>query len=230
MNEKGNKKVKAGKSSHSIRKKKTDLRQSEQNTSVEELEKETEEVKIPVEEKSEAEDGCKEKEQEIKDWKKDYDELYDKYLRLYSEFENFRRRTNKEKIELIDRANESLILELLDILDDFERALKSLESVGDINGTKDRHLARNFNLFYVGDRVIQTENNYDKEIFNGDMGKVESVGRKVVNPQKAEFERYKKGILVKNRSDVFQILGLSRKIGEEVLPNQGASWDGKPKS
>jgi molecular chaperone GrpE len=46
----------------------------------------------------------------------------DKYLRLYSEFENFRKRTSKEKLELIQSANEQLLRDLLPIADDFERA------------------------------------------------------------------------------------------------------------
>ena len=49
----------------------------------------------------------------------------DKYLRLYSEFENYRRRTSKEKIEMIDSANKDLLKEILPISDDFERAIKS---------------------------------------------------------------------------------------------------------
>ncbi|MEM7108013.1 MAG: nucleotide exchange factor GrpE [Bacteroidota bacterium] len=52
-------------------------------------------------------------------------ESKDKYLRLYSEFENFRRRTAKEKLEMIQTANESLISDLLPVIDDFERAEKS---------------------------------------------------------------------------------------------------------
>ena len=51
-------------------------------------------------------------------------EMKDKYLRLYSEFENFRRRTSREKSELILSANEHLLLALLPVLDDFERAEK----------------------------------------------------------------------------------------------------------
>ena len=47
----------------------------------------------------------------------------DKYLRLYSEFENYRRRTAKEKIEFISAANKRLIINLLPVLDDMERAL-----------------------------------------------------------------------------------------------------------
>jgi molecular chaperone GrpE len=53
-------------------------------------------------------------------------ESKDKYLRLYSEFENFRRRTNKEKYEMIQSANEQLIKSLLPVADDFERAEKAL--------------------------------------------------------------------------------------------------------
>ncbi len=54
-------------------------------------------------------------------------EMKAKYLRLYSEFENFRRRTAREKLDLIKTANEELIVALLPILDDFERADKSLQ-------------------------------------------------------------------------------------------------------
>jgi len=52
-------------------------------------------------------------------------EQKDKYLRLYSEFENFRRRTAKEKNELILSANEQLLKALIPVVDDFERAEKS---------------------------------------------------------------------------------------------------------
>lgn len=55
-------------------------------------------------------------------------EQKDKYLRMYSEFENFRRRTAKEKLDMIKTANESMAGALLPVLDDFERALKSLEN------------------------------------------------------------------------------------------------------
>ena len=50
-------------------------------------------------------------------------EQKDKYIRLYSEFENFRRRTSKEKLEMIQSANEQLIKALLPVVDDFERAV-----------------------------------------------------------------------------------------------------------
>jgi molecular chaperone GrpE len=55
----------------------------------------------------------------------------DKFLRLYSEFENFRRRTAKEKLEMIVSANEQLLISLLPVADDFERAEKSFKEKTD---------------------------------------------------------------------------------------------------
>lgn len=54
-------------------------------------------------------------------------EQKDKYLRMYSEFENFRRRTAKEKLDMIKTANESMATALLPVMDDFERAIKAFE-------------------------------------------------------------------------------------------------------
>ena len=59
--------------------------------------------------------------------KDELEDVKDKYLRLYSEFENFRRRTAKERMELVKTANEDLVLSLLPVVDDFERAQKALE-------------------------------------------------------------------------------------------------------
>ncbi len=58
----------------------------------------------------------------------DLAEAKDKYLRLYSEFDNYRRRTAKEKLDLMLTAGEKIIAELIPVLDDFERALKSADS------------------------------------------------------------------------------------------------------
>jgi molecular chaperone GrpE len=54
-------------------------------------------------------------------------ELKEKYLRLYSEFENYRRRTAKERLELIKTASEDVIQQMIPVLDDFERAIKAEE-------------------------------------------------------------------------------------------------------
>ena len=56
------------------------------------------------------------------------EELQDKYLRQVAEFDNYRKRTAKEKIELSKTASESIMVDLLPILDDFERALQTMEN------------------------------------------------------------------------------------------------------
>lgn len=64
-------------------------------------------------------------------------EAKDKYLRLYSEFENFRRRTSKEKLDLINTANKQLMVDLIPVVDDFERASSSVEESNDIDALKE---------------------------------------------------------------------------------------------
>ncbi|MGD1844250.1 MAG: nucleotide exchange factor GrpE [Salibacteraceae bacterium] len=64
-------------------------------------------------------------------------EAQDKYKRLYAEFENFRRRTAKERIELIKTAGEGVIKDLLPVLDDFERAIASNEKSEDLTAIKE---------------------------------------------------------------------------------------------
>ena len=64
-------------------------------------------------------------------------EAKDKYIRLYSEFENFRRRTSREKLDLVNTANEELIKSLLPVADDFERAEKAFEDKGDDSKEKE---------------------------------------------------------------------------------------------
>lgn len=64
-------------------------------------------------------------------------EAKDKYVRLYADFENFRRRTAKEKIEQVKLANEGLLKDLLPILDDFDRALKSFGDAEDKEAIKE---------------------------------------------------------------------------------------------
>lgn len=59
----------------------------------------------------------------------------DKYVRLYSDFDNFRRRTAKEKIELLQTAGREVITEMLPVLDDFERALKASEGLKESNAS-----------------------------------------------------------------------------------------------
>ncbi|MBD2755731.1 nucleotide exchange factor GrpE [Spirosoma validum] len=64
-------------------------------------------------------------------------ELKDKYLRLYADFENFRRRTAKEKLDLISNANEGVLQALIPVVDDFERAMQSIDKTDDVAAVKE---------------------------------------------------------------------------------------------
>ena len=64
-------------------------------------------------------------------------ESKDKYLRIYSEFENFRRRTSKEKLELISTANKNLMSDLVPVLDDFERAISASNDSDDFKALQE---------------------------------------------------------------------------------------------
>ena len=64
-------------------------------------------------------------------------ELQDRYLRLSAEYDNFRKRTLKEKIELQKSANENLLQALLPVADDFDRAMQSVDEAKDIQAVKE---------------------------------------------------------------------------------------------
>ena len=59
-------------------------------------------------------------------------ELNDRFLRLYSEFENYKKRTNKEKVDLIATASEKVIVDLLPVMDDFERAIEHNQKIEEV--------------------------------------------------------------------------------------------------
>ena len=67
----------------------------------------------------------------VKKLKDELSEAKDKYVRLYAEFDNFRRRSSKEKLEMIQSANEQLLQALLPVADDFERAGKAFKDRND---------------------------------------------------------------------------------------------------
>jgi len=64
-------------------------------------------------------------------------ELNDKYLRLYSEFDNYRRRTAKERLDLMKSAGEDVFKVLLPVLDDFDRAMASMEKALEVAAVRE---------------------------------------------------------------------------------------------
>lgn len=96
-----------------------------------------------------------------------YAELNDKFLRLYSEFDNFRKRTFKERIELIKTASEDTIRTLLPVIDDLERALTSMKD------RSDKASYEGINLIYLKFKNILTQKGVEEiktvgEPFNTD--------------------------------------------------------------
>jgi molecular chaperone GrpE len=71
-------------------------------------------------------------ESEIEKLRQQVDELNDRYLRQVAEFENFKRRNARERIELIQTAGKEVITDLLDVVDDSERAQKQMETTQDV--------------------------------------------------------------------------------------------------
>ena len=69
---------------------------------------------------------------EIKDLQEKLDAANDKYLRLSAEFDNYRKRTLKEKMELTKSAGEQILEKILPVMDNFERALQSMETATDV--------------------------------------------------------------------------------------------------
>jgi len=96
-------------------------------------------------------------------------ELQDRYLRLTAEYDNFRKRTLKEKIDLQKSANESLLGALLPVADDFDRAMQSVEDATDIEAVKEgmRLISGKFQGFLnqQGVKEIEAVNNkFDTDV------------------------------------------------------------------
>lgn len=64
---------------------------------------------------------------ELQKIKQEYKDINDKYIRIYAEFDNFRKRLAKEQIDIINTASNKIIADLLPIIDDFERAIDNID-------------------------------------------------------------------------------------------------------
>lgn len=102
------------------------------NGNGEELHEEQEKEKAPSEEKTDKKKSKKEKkETKIDELEEKLKELSDKHLRLQAEFDNFRKRTIKEKADLIKSGGETVLTGILPVIDDFERAIQALKEVAE---------------------------------------------------------------------------------------------------
>lgn len=104
--------------------------QQEQENIQEELEQVNEARQSEVEEATE-------EISEVDKLKNEIAGLNDKYVRLYAEFDNFKRRTTKERIDLLQTAGKDVIVSMLSVLDDFERAAKAMENATEVKPVKE---------------------------------------------------------------------------------------------
>ena len=113
----------------------TETMTKEQENNQEEAQEHNEPV--AAEEDTQEPAAAEEELSEVDQLKIEVQEAKDKYLRLYSEFENYRRRTSKEKVELISTANESLVVAMLPVVDDFERAINNINEETDVKSLEE---------------------------------------------------------------------------------------------
>ena len=95
-------------------------------------------------------------EKKIEQLKAEKAELNDRFLRLFSEFDNYKKRVSKEKLDLISTASEKVLVNLLPVIDDFERAIAANEKVDDVDSIKE-----GFNLIY--NKLVQMMKRFDVE-------------------------------------------------------------------
>lgn len=152
---------------------KTDAEVVAENAPADEKEEAAEEKKSFFGRKNKKEDTLKKQLQELTEKVEELDkqkaELNNKFLLLYSEFDNYKKRTNKEKLDLMSTASEKVIVNLLPIIDDFERAIKANENLTDAEVMKD-----GFNLIYnkllnILKRFDVTEIEAKGEVFDTDL-------------------------------------------------------------
>lgn len=106
----------------------------EKETKVEETQQETQEVQNETQTpQEEVENQVTE---EVNEWEKKYNDINDSYLRLMADFDNYRKRTIKEKADLIKNAGERIITDFLPIVDNFERALESMKTAEDVDAVR----------------------------------------------------------------------------------------------
>ena len=107
---------------------------------IEELEKEKEQVTLEEQVEEQAAESQTEEptaEELLAQAQERIAELEDKNLRMMAEFDNYRRRTNKEKLELMETAGERIFTEMLPLVDDFERAIAVMDKTNDIDAVRE---------------------------------------------------------------------------------------------
>lgn len=152
---------------------KEEMKKEVDETTENTVEQPTPETEAPVEGEAtqEAEEPAKEltpEEQlqaQVDELTKEQEEMKDKYLRLSAEFDNYRKRTMKEKAELILNGGEKTITAILPVIDDMERALATMQKATDVEAVKEGvELIYNKFIQILGQNGVQAIDTKEKEL------------------------------------------------------------------
>lgn len=151
--------------------------------------------------------------EEIDKLQQELNEANNKYLRLYAEFENYKKRTNKDKEELIKYGNESLIYELLTVIDNLEMALKHSmgnSSLGLVQGVEITYKELMKTLEKFGLSVIEAKGKIFDPAVHHAMSQVErdDIDENIV------VEEYRKGYKLKDKVIRPSLVAVSKKISK----------------
>lgn len=129
--------------------------------SQEQTEETVEQTDVESKESTEGEENATDEESvdDIEKLRAEYEELKDKHLRLQAEFDNFRRRTIKEKADLITTAGEKVLKDLLPVVDDLDRAMESVATAQDVSAVREGLdlIVNKFNAFLASNGVAEIE-------------------------------------------------------------------------
>ena len=139
---------------------------------------------------------------QLKDLKQDLALEKEKYLRLFAEFENFKKRTAKERLDLFKTANQEVLTSLIPVLDDFKRAVLQIEK--DINGFDKKGVELIYNKFNDSLRSNGLE---EVKVEVGD----------VFNPDLHEAISQIKATNENQKGKIIDVIELGYKLGEKTI-------------
>ena len=127
------------------------------------------EVKEDKEKSSKKSDKKDKKKSKAEDFEQKYNDINNKYMRLTAEFDNFRKRSLKEKMELVKSAGEDILINILPVMDNFERAMKSMDDESKEGAVKEgiEIIYNNFKEFLSQRGIKEIEaigNDFDTDI------------------------------------------------------------------
>tara|TARA_B100000963_G_scaffold47191_1_gene35476 strand:+ start:4475 stop:5005 length:531 start_codon:yes stop_codon:yes gene_type:complete len=139
---------------------------------------------------------------QLKNLKEDLALEKEKYLRLFAEFENFKKRTAKERLDLFKTANQEVIISLIPVLDDFKRAVLQIEN--DINGFDKKGVELIYNKF---NDSLKSNGLEETKIEVGD----------VFNPDLHEAISQIKATNENQKGKIIDVIELGYKLGEKII-------------